>query len=690
MLGWARMVVALALLIRLGGVRTGLPSAGALLAILLGLHLVALARRPSATTSARRRWQDWIASLQANWFIAGLASLVVVGVIVRLPWAGFGLGHNPIDVDERHLAQSVLEFFRSGALPHETAEHHPGILYWLLVGSFLVTYVSSLVSGLSRSLDQIPLEVFVFTGRLTNILLAAGAIAIVGLIGKRLSGPRVGLLAAGVFGIAPLSVETSTLLRNDVAEVLLVVASVYVALELCRSDSRILPALAGGLAGLATGVKYTAVFVILPVAGAAALRGARAKSIEPIALALVAFCVVLGATNHFLWFDFPNFSRQLANEVAHSGRGHWAATDNPGWFFTRTLAEQGVGALLVCLSVGFFVFGLVTWRAELWVFLAFPVTYIWFMTQQPAHFPRWVYPLVPFVAVAGCSALDALVKAFDALPRRRWFGVPARFFSTALIILAVWPALVAGATGLSRALARPTHELAETSVRRRAAPRDRILLEEGWLDLRNSGLRVTRVRNLEPVLTGGLYQLQAYDWIVVPETRFQSAGLERLALVEQFVASREFGASPGVDFRLYRPPSLTVSQTSTDFRLANPEAAPFLGFEWRADASGKPGLALPANGGHLFLPLALGADLRFELELIQAGKPGGPIPISVRADGRELSIIDVRSDRTDARLLAAWITRPTIASKVTEVTIRSRRARGSIRVVRFSFHAPSE
>ena len=94
------------------------------------------------------------------------------------------------------------------------------------------------------------------------------------------------------------------------------------------------------------------------------------------------------------------------------------------------LDRFGAGWPLLWLAAGFTVVALCVGRARDLTFLSFPLLYLWFMTKRPSQFPRWVFPLVPFVAVAGVGALSALLQfASRALgrgvrPGSGWPGSP--------------------------------------------------------------------------------------------------------------------------------------------------------------------------------------------------------------------------------------------------------------------------
>lgn len=545
--------VATLFVVRLGGAgREWLPSSGALALLLAGLHVGAVLRQPP-------RWRDWRGSIERHHFALALAVIVIVSFAVRIPGFASDLGHVPLDVDEDRLAGNVKHYFTAGELPHETVEHYPGAVFWLLSAASFLSYLRGLVGGSPAPVTTLPVEMFAEAARAANIAVAGATVWMTGLLGRRLSGPAAGLLAAALVAIAPLAVETTTLVRNDPGMVLAVVATVYAAV-VCHATRR--PGwgvTAGALAGIATAIKYSSVFVLVPVLVAAvAAEGTSRERTRRAVVCFAAFVIAVAISNHFVWSDFPNFLRQLSDQIAITGRGHYAATDNPAGFHVAILGRFGVGWPLLLLAAGFVVYGLSTRRAMLWIFLGFPVLYIWLMTQRPSQFPRWVYPLLPFVCIAGAAALIAVVGAMAGLipvfPRRtRRVGQGA---VAAFVIVALWWPAWTGTVSFSRRVTPPTHTRVERWIEAHATPGTVVLLGHGWLTLPRPMIETRRVADLSVPLDGGIGALAATgaDWVVVPEPWFGHPALKRLGFLQRVHASRGFGGALGYDYEVYAIP----------------------------------------------------------------------------------------------------------------------------------------
>ncbi len=548
-------IAAVALLLRLFGVGlTRLPEPGRLLLIIVGFHLAVVTAR--GTTRA-----GWSRAARAHAFGAALGAIVLLALAVRIPGYATDLGHVPLDIDEHRLASNVKRYFATGELRHDTVEHYPGLVFWLFAAASFVSYLRGLIGGLTWAAEMLPVETYVQAARMANILVAGATVAVTGAIGRRVGGPAAGLLAAGLVAVVPLSIDTTVLVRNDPGVVLAIVATVLAALKAHAGDGRSWIAIAGALAGSAAAVKYAAVFALVPVLISAAATGTPGIRVRRALVALAAFAAAVMVTNHFVWWDLPNFLRQLSAQVAITGRSHWAATDNPGAFYLLILDRFGPGWWMLLLAGGFTVYGLATRRARLWIVLVFPILYVLFMIQRPSQFPRWVYPVVPFAAVAGSSALVAIVRAAVRLTaaRPKTVARTAQALAAALVLLVLWQPVRGGAISFSRRVTPATHTLTEQWLKAHGTAGEVVILGEGWLNLDGSTLVTRRIRDLRAALDEGVASFSGADWLVVPETCFFHPTLKQMGLVHRVQAGQWFAGNQGYDYEVYAIPRLAAA-----------------------------------------------------------------------------------------------------------------------------------
>jgi hypothetical protein len=357
----------------------------------------------------------------------------------------------------------------------------------------------------------------------------------------------------------------------------------------------------------------------------------------------------------------------LFDQIAITGDGHWAASSNPRWFYTTTLAGA-LGWPLLILAAGFSAWGLAAGDRKTWLLLVFPVFYTWFMTGRPSQFSRWVYPLVPFAAMAASAGLVMVVEEF-----RRVFGRSSRagrfyaeaFAAPALVLASLLPFAWQAAAPISWRLSDAPYVRAEAWLSERVRPGEEVLTERGSLDFSGMPVRVRPATALDSVLGAGYYELQASRWVVVPEWHFNNPGLAQLDLAAEFKATWTVGGTRGVDFRIYSARPVKPLH-SWEIALDTREALDVLGSEWTRDDSGLPGLLLPRRGARLFLPADNHSLIEFKLLVPNLPADAQTAPIRVQIDDHqsvELQTLRAGPGRLDVRTIAQGLgTNPRVTS----------------------------
>ena len=404
-----------------------------------------------------------------------------------------------------------------------------------------------------------------------------------------------------------------------------------------------------------------------------------------MALVILAFAMTVATTNHFLWWDFPNFVTQLSDQVGITGPGHWAASSNPSAFHSDILGRFGVGWALLILAAAFGAHGLATGRPHAWVFWLCPLLYSWFTTKRPSQFPRWVFPLLPFVAVAGASALVSIGVAV----RRRWPAWSNRSSGVVLSQVAVAVTMVAllaqpmwmGAITLRQRLKPSTHDVVEQWFRNRTGG-ERVLAPAGWLDLSEAKLSVRRVADLGAALQASPYLLAANDWVVVPEGLLKNAGLRRLRLVTRVGAdSPQFGGKPGYDYEIYAPPKLPPSSGPIEIRLDDAGAQPFLGLEWDGPVKGEPGRTLPPRGASLYLPPLVNPTAAISIDVAGDTPVGSTTALSITDSAGPVALGDVPTSEPSRRSLRG-VARLSPGGRATELRLAPESRGRRLRILR--------
>ena len=146
--------------------------------------------------------------------------------------------------------------------------------------------------------------------QVAGALIGTGTVAAVGLLGRRVAGERVGLIAAGVAAVYPLLIATDGSFRSESLYALLIASTLLAAYRLHDRPLAASAAICGVLIGLATLTRTEAIALLpLLVAPVAALVAGRARAIRLTLIATGAALVVITPWVVRCWaqFDRPVF-----------------------------------------------------------------------------------------------------------------------------------------------------------------------------------------------------------------------------------------------------------------------------------------------------------------------------------------------------------------------------------------------
>jgi 4-amino-4-deoxy-L-arabinose transferase-like glycosyltransferase len=200
-------------------------------------------------------------------FRRALALIVLGGLVLRVLYAYVLVGDDPLlgDALEFHLQANALAdghgylqpfLFHDQGIVRPSADKPP--LYPLLEAAI------SLLGGRTWAWHHV-----------VGMLCGAATVAVIGLLGRRVGGPRVGLLAAGIAALYPLLIATDGSLRSETLYALLIAAVLLAALRLRERPDARRAAEFGVLVALATLTRGEALLLLgLLALVAVPLRGA--------------------------------------------------------------------------------------------------------------------------------------------------------------------------------------------------------------------------------------------------------------------------------------------------------------------------------------------------------------------------------------------------------------------------------
>ena len=243
------------------------------------------------------------ARLESHWGRA-LLGLVVIGLIVRVAYAlvhGDALSNLGFDAPYYHNAANNLAngygfveptFLSKFAVSTPGADHPPAYFVYLAVTS---------VVGLQS----------VVVHQLWSCLLGAAAVALTGLAGREVAGPRAGLIAAAIAAVSPSFWFNDALLMSESMTLAVTVLIVFLAYRLLGRPSWPVAASLGGACGLAMLTRPEAVlfvpFLIVPVSLLARSVAMRSR----LQLMAVGLGVVVVVTGPWVGYNLVRFERPV-------------------------------------------------------------------------------------------------------------------------------------------------------------------------------------------------------------------------------------------------------------------------------------------------------------------------------------------------------------------------------------------
>ncbi len=358
----------------------------------------------SAALPAARGWRLWLAP---GAILAGALALRLWGIKQGLPYA-----YNSDEND--HFARKAIAMFNANGLnPHYFA--NPPALTYLLHGIYRVWFGSG--AAAQRAFELHPSEVYLL-GRIAVALLGVLAVWLLYLVGRRLFGRTVALLAAALEAVAFLPVFYAHLVLNDAATLAPLTLALLGAAGVLRTGRRRDYVLAGIGLGLGCATKYTAGIVVLPLLSAAACRylehpEARRRTLTDLTLAgglaLASFLVA----NPYALLDFSAFRGELnhQSQLAGEAQGKLGAGHTGGVRYYLWSLTWGLGWAPALAALG----GVLTiWRKDKrlgWMLVPAPLLFLAFMGLQGRYFGRWLLPIFPIVCLlAAWFALDVSGK----------------------------------------------------------------------------------------------------------------------------------------------------------------------------------------------------------------------------------------------------------------------------------------
>jgi 4-amino-4-deoxy-L-arabinose transferase-like glycosyltransferase len=353
-----------------------------------------------------------------KWLIAGILFLALA---VRVWSLDFGLPYiyHP---DEPLYVPIAQDMFKRGDWnPHSFV--FPSLFFDINALAYLPFYLLGNITGAFHSPADIAGPMMLTTGvgispspstfllgRGVSLLFGLGAVALVYVIGRRLTGSTmVGLLGALLMAISPGNVQHSRYITPDVIQVFFILLAFWGAVLVFQRGKLRDYILAGLGVGLAASGKYNGVLIGLALVGAHFLRHGWRGVREPrfylaLALAPVAFFL----TTPYALFDMEAFITGLRSEAEHYSTGHIGMDgDTLKWYLDYLWVTGGPIGLLALVEAGR---GMYLRLKPVILLSIFPLVYFVFINSFAVRNDRTALPLTPFMYLLASSLLVMLAR----------------------------------------------------------------------------------------------------------------------------------------------------------------------------------------------------------------------------------------------------------------------------------------
>ena len=372
------------------------------------------------------RWRQW---LESSWGQLTLLTLLMLfALLLRLYHLERWL---PIFFEEARPLREAIEFWGTDKGAFDFNPHwfeYPAFSFYIHFIIQAVVFGIDLMRGQVDSLAEFrrlletELPFFILLARWTTVLFDLATVGVTYLLGRRLDGPRCGMLAALFIAFNYTHIREAQLIVVDVPLTFFTGLTFLFALDILKRGKTRDYLKTGFSLGVAVSVKYT-VALMGSVLGVILLwkllhREEWKKTLTNVLVAGVAALLVFACLNPFILLDRATFLKNFLFQYQHITIGHFglaAEVSTPFFYLNFLWSALGVAGLA---AVG----GMVeTWRrrrAESGVLYWGCLFYLVVISSWQMKGWPYTLPVFPLAFVLGASAIVTSISRFEN-PRLR-------------------------------------------------------------------------------------------------------------------------------------------------------------------------------------------------------------------------------------------------------------------------------
>jgi 4-amino-4-deoxy-L-arabinose transferase-like glycosyltransferase len=357
-------------------------------------------------------------------FVA-LALVLLMALAWRLNNIGFGLP-GLYDPDEPMFMLIPINMLRHGTINPGWFGHPGSTTIYLVALIDAAVAAIGLLSGhyaniadLAHAAYADPSLLFI-PARTAMALIAVAAVWLTYVVGRRLHGTAVGLMAAALLATNALHIAWSQVVRTDIHASVFMLASIFFAIRVAERGRLRDYLLTGASAGLAIATKWPAAVVFIAVLGAFCSRGMPRRELAYVAAAAAAVVAAMFIASPYIFLDWRTVLANVSGEVQTGHLGHTGGTfvDNLVFYFGQVRLSMGwFGLALVLAGV---VLTLFSKSFARWTLLPATAAFIVLICTQHMIWSRWILPAIPGLCIFAALAVAEAAKGLSsAMPRAK-------------------------------------------------------------------------------------------------------------------------------------------------------------------------------------------------------------------------------------------------------------------------------
>jgi 4-amino-4-deoxy-L-arabinose transferase-like glycosyltransferase len=345
------------------------------------------------------------------------AALLVVlagGLALRLWGVAQGLPYLYNNDEGADFLPRAVHMFRGGLNPHYFT-NPPAFTYWLHV-VFAAWFGSRTPHAYARDPTNV-----VIVARVSTALLGTLAIWLLYLVGSRLFGRGVGLLAAALEAVAFLPVFYAHFALNDAPLLVPVTLSLLGSAGIMRRGRWLDFVLAGLGLGFGCATKYTCGVVALPLAVAIVSRPRDARPSMLAGAAVAGVCAIASflIADPYALLAFSELRYGITHQASASSVPKLGAPGGSGFVYYLWSLSWGLGWVPMVAALGGVLAVWMRDRRAWWLLVPPSLIFLVFMNIYVRHFGRWLLPIFPIISLLAAFGGRELIR-YAGRRGRRW------------------------------------------------------------------------------------------------------------------------------------------------------------------------------------------------------------------------------------------------------------------------------